>query len=185
MLARSETMADCLAGVVIELSMEQDEILSKLRARILAFAASRLRKEAAEDLVQDTLLLLQQKYGHVSRLEELVPLALRIVRFKIVAAWRKARRRGEDRAVPVEEQPLPDFSMHPGRSAESRELLERMKLALRQLSGRCRELFAYKLDGLAFPEIQQRMRASSLNTVYTWDHRCREQLRKLLGNPWV
>jgi RNA polymerase sigma-70 factor, ECF subfamily len=165
--------------------VERDEILSKLRERILAFAASRLRKETAEDLTQDTLMLLQQKYGHVTRMEELVPLALRIMRFKIVAAWRKAKRHGENSAVPVEEEPLPDWSMNPGKSAENRELLDRMKRAFQQLSGRCRELFGYKLDGLAFPEIQLRMGAASLNTVYTWDHRCREHLRELLGDPWA
>ena len=44
-----------------------------------------------------------------------------------------------------------------------------------------RRLFRYKLEGLSFPEIQRRMKASSLNTVYTWDHRCRERLRELMN----
>jgi RNA polymerase sigma-70 factor, ECF subfamily len=166
-------------------TVERDEIISRLRERILAFAASRLRKETAEDLTQETLLLLHQKYEHVTRLEDLVPLAIRILRFKAMAAWRKTRRRGEDTSIPAEETPLPDFSMNPGRMAERRELLDRMKLAFTQLGARCRELFSYKLDGLGFPEIQQRMGVSSLNTVYTWDHRCRERLRELLGAPWA
>jgi RNA polymerase sigma-70 factor (ECF subfamily) len=165
--------------------VERDEILTRLRERILAFAASRLRKEMAEDLTQETLLLLHEKYEHVTKLEELVPLAMRILRFKAMAAWRKARRRGEDTAIPAEEATLPDFSMNPGRIAERRELLDRMKLAFRQLGARCRELFSYKVEGLGFPEIRQRMGVSSLNTVYTWDHRCRERLRELMGAPWA
>jgi RNA polymerase sigma-70 factor (ECF subfamily) len=165
--------------------VERDEILLRLRERILAFAASRLRKEMAEDLTQDTLLLLHQKYGHVTRLEDLVPLAIRILRFKATAAWRKAHRRKENTAVPADEMPLPDFSMNPAGIAERKDLLERMKTALAGLGARCRELFGYKLDGLSFPEIQERMRVSSLNTVYTWDHRCRERLRELMGDPWA
>ena len=139
----------------------------------------------AEDLTQETLLLLHEKYGHVNRIEELVPLGIRILRFKALAAWRKTRRRGEESSIPVEEAPLPDFSMNPGRVAERREMLDRMKLAFHQLGRRCRELFAYKLEGLGFPEIRQRMNVSSLNTVYTWDHRCRERLRELMGAPWA
>ena len=165
--------------------MEQEEVLSRLRERILSFAASRLRKEAAEDLTQETLLLLHEKYRHVTRLEELVPLAIRILRFKSLAAWRKVRRHGEDTSLPVDDVPLPDFSMNPGVAAERRELLERMKLAFSRLGDRCRELFGYKLDGLGFPEIQKRMGVSSLNTVYTWDHRCRERLRELMRDPWA
>jgi len=164
--------------------LERDDILASLRERILAFAASRIRKEAAEDLTQETLMLLHQKYGHIDRLEDLVPLALRILRFKMSAAWRKTRRRGEDRAVQAEEQTLPDFSLNPGVLAERREMVDRLKAAFRNLGERCRELFRYKLDGMSFPEIQKRMGVSSVNTIYTWDRRCRERLRKLMGETW-
>jgi RNA polymerase sigma-70 factor (ECF subfamily) len=164
--------------------VERDDILASLRERILAFAASRIKKEAAEDLTQDTLMLLHQKYEHIHRLEDLVPLALRIVRFKMAAAWRKARRRGENTSIPVEEQSLPDFSRNPGTLAENHEMLDLLKSALRNLGERCRELFRHKLDGLSFPEIQKRMGAASVNTVYTWDHRCRERLRELMGTTW-
>lgn len=171
-------------GCAYDKHVERDEVLAKLRERIVAFAASRSRKEAAEDLAQDTLMLLQEKYRHVERLEELVPLAMRILRFKLVAAWRKSRRRGEDRAVAVEDQPLPDLSHNPGDEAERRETMERLKGALRMLPERCRELFRLKLEGLSFPQIRERMGAATVNTVYTWDHRCRERLRELMGDAW-
>jgi RNA polymerase sigma-70 factor (ECF subfamily) len=55
------------------------------------------------------------------------------------------------------------------------------------LGERCRELFRLKLEGYSFaemlarPEIQTRLRAMSLNTLYTWDFRCRKQLLERLG----
>lgn len=159
-------------------------MLARLRERILAFAASRMRRETAEDLTQDTLMLLHQKYPHVERLEDLVPLAIRIVRFKAASAWRKAHRRGEDTAVQADEQLLPDFAHNPGSAAERQELMEKMKAAFGELGDRCRELFRLKLDGLPFPEIATRMGAASVNTVYTWDLRCRQRLRQLIGDAW-
>jgi RNA polymerase sigma-70 factor (ECF subfamily) len=38
-----------------------------------------------------------------------------------------------------------------------------------------------KLEGKNFIEIQTQMGAESINTVYTWDHRCRQQLRELMS----
>jgi len=40
----------------------REELLQKLRERISGFAASRLQRDAAEDLAQEVLILLHQKY---------------------------------------------------------------------------------------------------------------------------
>jgi RNA polymerase sigma-70 factor (ECF subfamily) len=37
-----------------------------------------------------------------------------------------------------------------------------------------------KLEGLSFPEIQTRLKVESLNTLYTWDFRCRKQVLEFL-----
>ncbi|MCZ6780907.1 MAG: hypothetical protein O7C73_04615 [Nitrospirae bacterium] len=50
--------------------MERDEILARLRERIVAFAASRISKEAAEDLAQEVLIVLHEKYAHVTEMVE-------------------------------------------------------------------------------------------------------------------
>ena len=76
--------------------MQRDEILLKLRERIVAYAASHLSGDLAEDVAQEVMLLLHMKYSGVSELEDLVPLSLQIARFKIAAHWRKAHRRGEN-----------------------------------------------------------------------------------------
>jgi RNA polymerase sigma-70 factor (ECF subfamily) len=65
------------------------------------------------------------------------------------------------------------------------ENLERLESALVELGDRCRDLIRLKLEGLSFPEIQKRLGVSALNTLYTWDFRCRKQLLARLGGSWV
>jgi len=75
--------------------MERDEILARLRERIVAFAASRISKEAAEDLAQEVLIVLHEKYTHVTDLSELLPLSLQVLRWKMLDLHRKSVRREE------------------------------------------------------------------------------------------
>ena len=164
--------------------MDREQILARLRERIVAFAASHLSRDAAEDLAQEVLLLLHEKYSHVERVEELLPLSLQIVRFKIVSTRRKAARRGEYTQVSVTDIPLPDLGSNPATLAERRELLDRLNRAIGGLGERCRELMRLKLQGKSFPEIQEIMGANAINTIYTWDHRCRKNLLDAMGGEW-
>ena len=49
---------------------------------------------------------------------------------------------------------------------------------------RCRDLLRYKLEGRTFAQIQELMGAASINTIYTWDFRCRKHLLELMGGDW-
>ena len=164
--------------------MDRDEILAKLRERIVRFAASHLAWDAAEDLAQETLMLLHEKYAHLERLEDLLPLSFQIVRFKLVSQRRKAARRGEYTQISVTDIPLPDLHSNPADYLERKELLERLALAVGQLGERCREMIRLKLQGKTFAQIQEIMGAGAINTVYTWDHRCRKHLLELMGGDW-
>ena len=164
--------------------MERDEILLRLRERIVAFAASRIAGDAAEDLAQETLMLLHDKYAHVTRLEELFPLSMRIMRFKMVAMRRKSYRRGEAGQVSIDDIQVPDLAPDPATFVERKEMMERMTAAIAKLGTRCREIFRLKLLGRSFAEIQVEMSAASINTVYTWDARCRKQLLDEMGGHW-
>ncbi|MGA2270065.1 MAG: RNA polymerase sigma factor [Bryobacteraceae bacterium] len=164
--------------------MPPEEVLARLRERIVAFAASHLSRDAAEDLAQETLMLLHEKYAHLERPEDLVPLSLQIVRFKIMSLRRKAARRGEYSQVSITDIPLPDLDSNPADYLERTEMLERLTRAIGQLGGRCRELIRLKLQGRSFPEIRKIMGAGAINTVYTWDHRCRKHLLELMGGDW-
>lgn len=164
--------------------MDRDATLAALRERILAFATSRLSREQAEDLTQDVLTLLHEKYAHVVDLTELVPLAFQILRFKMLDAHRKALRHGEYNQESVEELALADSADDPAAQLDQKQRVERLMGALGRLGERCRELFKWKLEGKSFPEIQTLMGQASINTIYTWDLRCRKQLLLLMGGSW-
>src|SRR5438309_624513 len=120
--------------------------------------------------------LLHEKYAHLDRPEDLLPLSLQIVRFKIMSLRRKSVRRGEYTQVSITDIPLPDLDHNPADFVERKQMLERLTKAMGQLGDRCRELMRLKLQGRSFPEIQKIMGATAINTVYTWDHRCRKNL---------
>jgi RNA polymerase sigma-70 factor (ECF subfamily) len=164
--------------------VEPDELLLGLRERIVAFAASRMGKDVAEDLAQEVLIVLHEKYSHVNRLEDLLPLALQITRFKMMAQRRKSVRRGEYTQVSITDIQLPDLDTDPADSLERKEMLERLTKAIGQLGDRCRQMFQLKLEGKNFAEIQKIMDVGSINTVYTWDFRCRKHLLELMGGSW-
>lgn len=164
--------------------MDRNQILTGLRERILAFATSRVSREQAEDLTQEVLVVLHEKYPTVSELTELVPLAFQVLRFKMLDAHRKAFRRGEYNQESVEEMPLADPGDDPATQLDQKQRVDRLLAAIAQLGERCRELFRWKLEGNTFPEIQKLMGQASINTIYTWDLRCRKQLLSLMGGSW-
>jgi RNA polymerase sigma-70 factor (ECF subfamily) len=168
--------------------MDRAEILTRLRERIVRYAASQLQGSSsvdlAQDLAQEVLLVLHEKYSELDRIEDLLPLSIEIARLKIWAVRRKSHRRGEDRQVPVEDLPLVEGGADPFEQTSRRERAARLESAIAGLGERCRELFRLKLEGYTFPEIRSRLDAASLNTLYTWDFRCRKQLLERLGGSW-
>lgn len=164
--------------------MDRDQILTSLRERILAFATSRVPRDHAEDFAQEVLIVLHDKYPNVTELTELVPLAFQILRFKMLDAHRKSFRRGEYNQESVEDLPLADPGDDPAAQLDQKQRVDRLLAAIIQLGERCRELFKWRLEGKSFPEIQRIMGQNSINTIYTWDLRCRKQLLSLLGGTW-
>ena len=164
--------------------MGRDQILASLRERILAFATLRVSRAQAEDLTQEVLVVLYEKYARVTELSELVPLAFQVLRFKMLDAHRKSFRRGEYNQESIEDLPLADPGDDPATRLDQKQRVDRLLAAIGQLGERCRELFKWKLDGKSFPEIQKLMGQNSINTIYTWDLRCRKQLLGLMGGSW-
>jgi len=164
--------------------MDREEILGKIRERIVAFVTSRMSGPVAEDLAQDVLMLLHEKYPHVTALSDLLPLSFRILRLKMMDARRKSTRRRENDPVTIDDD-FPDASVeNPESLVERRRMLERFGDAMTRLGERCRRLFRWKLLGKTFPEIQELMQQKSINTIYTWDRRCRRRLLELMGGSW-
>lgn len=164
--------------------MDRDKILASLRERILAFATLRVSRAQAEDLTQEVLVVLHGKYPNVADLTELVPLAFQVLRFKMLDAHRKSLRRGEYNQESVDDLPLADPGDDPATQLDQKQRVDRLLAAIGQLGERCREIFKWKLEGKSFLEIQNIMGQNSINTIYTWDLRCRKQLLTLMGGSW-
>ncbi|WP_342349735.1 RNA polymerase sigma factor [uncultured Nitrospira sp.] len=164
--------------------MTRDQIIEQLRERIVAFATSRGRREVAEDLAQEVFMVLHEKYSQVTELTELIPLSFQILRFKILDLHRKTLRRGEYHQESIDVRPLADPGDDPAMQAEQKERVSQLIDGLQHLGERCRQLFRLKLQGHTFPEIQQILGERSINTIYTWDSRCRKQLLALMGGRW-
>ncbi len=164
--------------------MTRDQVIGQLRERIVAFATSRGSREVAEDLAQDVLMVLHEKYPQVTEMTELLPLSFQILRYKMLDLHRKTLRRGEYNQESIDDRPQVDSQEDPSEHVEQKERVTYLIEALGQLGERCRELFRLKLQGHTFPEIQQKFGERSINTIYTWDSRCRKQLLTLMGGHW-
>jgi RNA polymerase sigma factor (sigma-70 family) len=173
-------------------TLDRDEVLARVRARVLAAASAWLSPVDAEDMAQETLVLLSTKYAHVAAAEELVAIGAQIVRLKRRAFWRKAARRralgetpapaghDEDKEASDPESEGPD----PEAIARGRQRLSMLVEAAARLDGRCREILRRKLEGASFVEIAEEL-GRPVNTVYSWDYRCHQRLRTLLGDRWA
>lgn len=161
--------------------VDRGAILTILRERIMGYAASRIGRDSAEDLAQDVLILLEEKYPQVDGIADLVPLSLQIARFKLAAIYRKSARRGEHSQVSVDEIQIPDLSHDTAGEYERREMMERLAAAIAKLPPRCRQMIRWKLEGNGFAEIRKLLKLDSINTVYSQDFRCRKQLMELMG----
>ena len=164
--------------------LTREEILRQLRERIVAFATSRGVREGAEDLTQDVMMVLHEKYPHVTELTELVPLSFQVLRYKMLDRHRKTLRHGEYNQESVDDHPLVDPGEDPSMQAEQKERVTQLIAALQQLGERCQKIFRLKLEGHTFQEIMNILGERSINTIYTWDSRCRKQLLALMGGQW-
>jgi RNA polymerase sigma-70 factor (ECF subfamily) len=160
----------------------RDTVLAALRERIVAYAASRLSRDIAEDLAQEVLLVIHQKYRKLREMEDLFPLCMQILRYKMMAHYRKSERHGDE--VPVDEYPVADEGDSPEVAAQRKELSLRLASAVKKMGVECRELMRLKLEGRTFPEIMTLLGTRSINTIYTWDYRCRKHLLELMGGRW-
>jgi len=171
-------------------ALGRDETLARVRARILAFARARLSHADAEDLTQETLVLLTTKYAHVAAPEELVAVGLKIVAFKRTALWRKATRRRAAGESPAPDGPddvpldAPSEAPDPEEIAHKRQRLAMLVEAAGRLEGRCRQIWRRKLEGASFVEIAAEL-GRPVNTVYSWDYRCLQKLKTVLAERWA
>lgn len=159
----------------------QPEPLAIVRERIVRYAASRIGSANAEDLAQEAVIVLMRKYSEVRRIEELLAIGMKTMKFMMLGHRRKMRSSGLDGAAQVEELQLPSLQPDASEILERREMADRFAAAVSKLGERCRDLIRHKLEGRTYDEIRTLMGAKTLAAVYTWDFRCREQIRGRMG----
>lgn len=158
--------------------------LGLIRERIVAYAAARAGRQSAEDLAQEVLLVLIEKYPHVDSIEDLVPLSIQILKFKTMT-WRQRLHRSGYDGIRIEDVSVADDRIGPVDDLLQRERAEHVIAAISRLGDRCRELFRLKLEGRDYDEIRVIMAAKTMAAVYTWDFRCRQRIMKhLLEARW-
>ena len=113
-------------------------------------AASRLTRDLADDLAQDVLLVLHQKYPEVTELTDLIPLAFQVLRFKMLDLQRKRYRRGEYNQESIHDLPLADPHDNPATALEHKQVMDRLIASIERLGPRCRDLFRLKFEGKTF-----------------------------------
>jgi len=173
-------------------ALGREEVLARVRARILGLARARLSSPAdAEDLAQETMLVLTTKYAHVAAPEELIALGVQTLVYKRAAFWRKLKRRREkgETALAADDSgadPLdgPSGAPDPEAEARSKQRLSMLVEAVSRLEGRCREIFRRKLEGASYVEIAADL-GRPVNTIYSWDYRCHERLKTALAENWA
>jgi RNA polymerase sigma-70 factor, ECF subfamily len=158
--------------------LSQMEALRILRERIVVFAASRIGREKAEDVAQETLLLMTQKYSDVREREDLMRLAIGVAKNMI----RKVRRGDARYSELVEDgHPVADQRADFAAELEREQIVTRLLAAVRELGQRCRDVLRLRIEGRTSEDLMRLLGAGSIDTVYTWEHRCRKSLMKTLG----
>jgi RNA polymerase sigma factor (sigma-70 family) len=150
-----------------------EEFAAKLRVRLVRFASSK-GIGRAEDIAQETLMVLWAKYSDLDREADLVPLAYNICSKKIFEARRFQARAGEE---------LPDHAAFtdPGPDPYERlmndETRHRLLGGIRRLSPRCRQLIRLRLLGRSTEQIAEALKMRT-GTLHVWKHRCLKALIK-------
>jgi RNA polymerase sigma factor (sigma-70 family) len=156
-----------------------EETLKLLRERIVRYGQSRIGRENAEDLAQETMLLLSTKYRHIEWLEDLLPLTFKIMTYKIMdlrgsTRW-KAGQMGEDvegRETPGGERPDEVFA--------TKEFFARFLAAVKLLGPECRRILWLRFRRKSTAEIRQRLAMVSDQAVNLKVFHCRARLRELM-----
>lgn len=165
---------------------KRDEILGKLRARLIAFLMKRFAMPLAdsEDVVQQTMVvLLGPKYIQLEEEADLGPLSFEIVRRSRLDFLKMGRRRGEmpeDSKLVSPEPNMQSILTGEHEDAESRaqRWLGSLRDTLPRMSARCRELLTMRLNMYSTDQIASAMNITS-NNVAVSEFRCRQEFQKL------
>jgi len=175
----------------------ESALFEALRVRFLTIAKQRVQQDHAEDLVQDTLGIVFDRYGERKQGQGILVWGLTVLR-NVIGNYYQARDRERDRLSFVDE--LPATAVQTGDAlsdtvaCETRDRLLDAIAALGKRFPRCGRIFGSLLTSLArggspnevstraLVEIQRTQPELSRGGFYTALHRCRAHLRGILGD---
>ena len=157
---------------------EHEALLERVRVRIVGFATYLGCGNDAEDLAQETMIVLLNKYPDVADAEGMLKLAPRICA-NLALNWRRNKLNPANAVeLPVS---LADASgWDPESAATEKELKGLLLKAIQGSDTRCKELLRLRLAGAKTKEIAANMgmTAGAVDTAY---FRCLQRLRGALG----
>ncbi len=194
-------MAEASLDILCKKSLAGDAqaeaaLFEALRVRFLPIAKRRVQTDQAEDLVQDALRIVLDRYG--SRTEEtgILVWSMTVLR-NVIGNHYQSRNRERERLSFVDELPRDAAAQHDPfadlqRDDTRRQLLEAIGKLARRFP-RCGRIFHHLLSSLdqgggpqeistrTLELFRQEEPGMSPGSFYTALHRCRAQLRNVLG----
>jgi hypothetical protein len=168
-------------------------LFAGLRVRLRDVAKRRVQEDGLEDVIQDTLKIVHQKYRTSSSDAGILIWSFVVLR-NVIGNYYQNKRRRQGRETPLEDLPRPPAG---ARLEEESDLGERLTEALATLARqapRCGLIFRRILESWergggprevsqrALATVQREEPAMTRGSFYTALHRCRARLRVLLDN---
>lgn len=166
-----------------------EALVTRFQGRVYGLAFHYMRsREEARDVAQEIFVRLYEKLGTFHDHETFIPWMLRVGRNVCIDHLRRARSRGSDSGVPIDETPEPaDSRQTPEDAAAGEEDRRLVRRALEKLNEPYREMILLKdIQGLRMEEIASMLEVP-LGTVKSRSSRARIELarrvRELITRP--
>jgi RNA polymerase sigma factor (sigma-70 family) len=156
--------------------------LELVRERVRAFLLSRKQAEAdAEDVAQDCIVILVDRYPNVRGQIDLLKLATRIAGNRICQLYRERAR-----MAPLVPGHVADRSLYPDpeESAGRREMVDRILFGMMELQARCRDLLRMLLiEQMEYADVRAILGLDP-DYIYVLRQRCLQALRRNVGGTF-
>jgi RNA polymerase sigma factor (sigma-70 family) len=158
----------------------REQIFFFLRGRFLAVAKHRLLEADAEDVVQETLMVVHDSFSELRTVENLMAYTMGVLRNKIGNAYRKRERRRRHQAN-VDDVPEPVYVMDDEFNAA--ELARLISQAVVKANPNCRAILLGLHEGFSVDEMSRwfRIPRSKMDKRI---FRCRRTLRRILSEDY-
>jgi len=173
-----------------DLEHEYQESLRTVRQRILGFLIARGHdRTEAEDVAQDCMVALLDRYREVRDGQEMIKLGVRIAFNRICQVYRDRKRVAPISEAAVDQMEFrsprnPDSGRRIEEKVECRDIVDRVVRGMLGLQPRCRELLRLLLiEQKSSDEIRAAMGIES-NYLYVLRERCFRALRRSAGGSF-